>query len=324
MHILRDISDCPDALKGSVLAVGNFDGVHRGHQAVLGAALQAAREAGSPSGVMTFEPHPRSFFQPDKPLFRLTPEPLKLELFEALGLDLAVVLRFDAELSSRPAQDFVQEILVKGLAVCGAVTGSDFHFGKGRDGNPDVLRDLGRAFGFGVTIVAPEGDAGDIFSSTRAREFLRRGDPRGAAQILGYWWRIRGEVIGGDRRGAGLGFPTANIAVPEGLGLKHGIYAVRVHTRGQRYHAASYLGTRPSFDDGVPAIETFLFDYSGDLYGQAIELEVVEFLREDKKFGGPEALAQQMRSDCEKAKSILAEVENDDPLAGYPLADALG
>lgn len=324
MQVLHEIDSCPVSLRGAALAVGNFDGVHRGHQAVLRAALERAGNAGVPSGAMTFEPHPRSFFQPDQPLFRLTPEPVKLKLIETLGLDMAAVLRFDAALAGRPARDFVENILVAGLGVSHVITGSNFHFGKGRDGNPDVLRELGREFGFGVTVVAPEGGEGGVFSSTQVRECLRRGDPRGAADILGYWWRVRGEVAGGDRRGHGLGFPTANIAVPEGFALKHGIYAVRVHVNGARHHGGAYLGTRPSFGGGKPVIETFLFDYSGDLYGKTIELEVIEFLRGDEKFDSAEALVAQMKADCEAATRLLARIEADDPVRAFPLAQALG
>ena len=313
MQIIRNSSECPAAPKGSALAIGNFDGVHRGHQAVLKVAMDAANAAGNPSGVMTFEPHPRQFFQPGKPLFRLTPESMKLRLFEALNLDLAIVLDFNAQLSSLPARTFVEEILVEGLGVSHVVTGSDFQFGKGRDGNPDVLRELGEEFGFGVTIVEPQGEAGEIYSSTQVRESLRQGDIRAAAGILGYWWRITGEVIGGDKRGHGLGFPTANIAVPNGLELKHGIYAVRVYVNGARYSGASYLGTRPSFDDGKPVIETFLFDFSDDLYGQAIELEFIDFLRGDEKFDSSEQLVKQMQADCDNASTILGALENNNP-----------
>jgi len=320
MKVLHDITNCPDALRGASLAIGNFDGVHRGHQAVL----NAAREIGSPTGVMTFEPHPRVFFQPDKALFRLTPEPQKLRLFESLDLDVAVVLKFDASLASLPAADFVRDILVEGLGVSHVITGSYFHFGKGRDGNPDVLGALGKCHGFGVTIVDPQADAEGVFSSTGIREHLRQGNPRAAAQSLGYWWRVSGKVIGGDKRGTGLGFPTANIAVPDGFALKHGIYAVRVHTDKRRYDGALYLGTRPSFDDGVPVLETFLFDFEGDLYGQEIVIEVIDFLRDDKSFESAEALSVQMQIDCEKARMTLSEINAHDPIHDFALARALG
>ncbi len=319
MHVLHDYTNCPESLRGASLAIGNFDGVHRGHQAVL----NVAQEMGPPVGVMTFEPHPRSFFQQDKTLFRLTPEPLKLRLLEALGLDLAVVLKFDGDLASRPAEDFVSHILVENLRVSHVITGSDFHFGRGRDGNPDVLRALGEKYGFGVTVVDPQAGKEGVFSSTGIREKLRQGDPHGAAQNLGYWWRVAGEVIGGDKRGAGLGFPTANIAVPDGFALKHGIYAVRVHTGQGRHDGASYLGTRPSFDDGAAMLETFLFDFDGDLYGQEITIEIIDFVRDDEKFAGAEALRAQMKKDCDQARALLARINDNDPMHDFALGKAL-
>lgn len=319
MQVLHDFTDCPDALRGASLAIGNFDGVHLGHQAVLNAAL----ENDSPAGVMTFEPHPRSFFQKDKALFRLTPEPLKLRLFEALGLDMAVVLKFDGDLASRPAEDFVRHILVENLQVSHVITGSDFHFGRGRDGNPDVLCALGKKHGFGVTVVGPQEGEEGVYSSTGIREQLRQGNPRSAAQGLGYWWRVAGEVIGGDKRGAGLGFPTANIAISDGFALKYGIYAVRVHTRQGCYDGASYLGTRPSFDDGAAVLETFLFNFDGDLYGQEIAIEVIDFLRDDEKFAGAESLQAQMKKDCDKARTLLAQLNEKNPMQDFVLGKAL-
>ncbi len=323
MQIINGSDSCPDALKGASLAIGNFDGVHRGHQAVLHAALSAGLEANTQAGVMTFEPHPRDFFQPDKPVFRLTPEPLKLKLFSATGLDIAVVQTFDADLSARPAEEFVQKILVGDLGVSHVATGSNFHFGKGRDGNADVLRTLGEQHGFGVTIVEPQGEGEVAFSSSRIREYLRKGEIRAAAEDLGYWWRVRGTVMGGDRRGRLIGFPTANIEVPRGFALKHGIYAVQVRTGEGRFDGAGYLGTRPSFDDGVPVIETFLLDYSGDLYGQEIELEIVKFLRDDEKFDSPDALAKQIAADCDASRTVLSELREDDPISRFALAQAL-
>ncbi|MDA7947338.1 MAG: bifunctional riboflavin kinase/FAD synthetase [Hyphomicrobiaceae bacterium] len=323
MQIIKGSDSCPDALKGASLAIGNFDGVHRGHQVVLEAAMAAGRAAGSQAGVLTFEPHPRDFFQPAKPVFRLTPEALKLQLFGAMGLDLAVTQTFDSALSGRTAVEFVAEILVGDLGVSHVVTGSDFKFGKGRDGDAAVLRQLGDTHGFGVTIVEPQGEGEGTFSSSRIREHLRIGETATAAEELGYWWRVRGTVVGGDRRGRLIGFPTANIDVPRGFGLQHGIYAVRIHTRDGRFDGASYLGTRPSFDDGAPSIETFLFGFSGDLYGQEIELEVIRFLRPDEKFESADALVKQMTVDCEASRDVLAGLDTQDPIARFPMARAL-
>ncbi len=323
METIRGYKNFPESLKGAALAIGNFDGVHRGHQAVIRAALKAGQAAGVASGAMTFEPHPREFFQPDVQLFRLTPEPLKIALFAALGIDVATVLPFNAPLASLTAEQFAGEILVGGLGVSHVVTGNDFHFGKGREGSPETLHALGRKLGFAVTVVEPEAGPLGVFSSTQVRQRLEAGDPGGASEILGYWWRMAGTVVGGDRRGHGLGFPTANIEVPAGFGLKHGIYAVRCHAEGKRYHGASYLGTRPSFDDGEAVIETFLFGFSGDLYGTELQIEIIEFLRDDETFDSAETLKKQMQADCEKAKKLLAEIENKDLMKRFPLGNAL-
>jgi riboflavin kinase / FMN adenylyltransferase len=308
MRILRSYKSIPPALREAALAIGNFDGVHRGHRAVIAAAMAASEDAGAPAGVMTFEPHPREFFKPDAPMFRLTPETVKLELLEEMGLDLAVVLPFNAQLASLSAEAFVTEVLVEGLGVGHVVTGADFQFGKGRTGTPELLREMGGLYGFGVTVVAPQGEGDTVFSSTAIRERLAAGDMPGAAELLGYWWRVSGTVVGGDKRGHGLGFPTANITAPPGFGLARGIYAVRVRAVGIEYHGAAYFGTRPTFDDGDAVIETFLFDFSGDLYGKEIELEFIAFLRGDEKFADGAALKAQMKADCQKAEAILAEV----------------
>lgn len=324
MDVVRDHTNVPDRLREAVVAVGNFDGVHRGHQAVLTRAIETARARGAPSGVMVFEPHPRQFFQPDVPLFRLTPEALKLELFEAFGLDIAVVLAFDAGFAALSAEDFVQQVLCDGLGARHVVTGYDFQFGRGRLGTPELLGEMGAALGFGVSVVEATGEAGGAFSSSRVRQLLQDGAPEAAAEILGYWWRVAGTVSGGAKRGHGLGFPTANIAVPEGMALKHGIYAVRVFGAGSRFDAAAYLGTRPTFDDGEAVIEVFLFDFDGDLYGREIELELIAYLRDDQRFDSADALKAQMEQDCTQAREAIARIGRDDPMQRFPLARRLG
>ncbi|MCG8560983.1 MAG: bifunctional riboflavin kinase/FAD synthetase [Hyphomicrobiales bacterium] len=323
MDVVRDHTDVPDRLSGAVLAIGNFDGVHRGHQAVLLRAIEIARDAGTLAGAMVFEPHPRQFFQPDVPLFRLTPEPLKLELFEAFGLDIAVVLGFDAGFAGLAAEDFIGDVLHEGLGVRHVVTGYDFQFGRGRLGTPELLTEMGQRLGFGVTVVEATGEAGGAFSSSRVRQLLQDGSPEAAAEILGYWWRIAGTVAGGAKRGGGLGFPTANFPVADGMALKHGIYAVRVFGAGSRFDAAAYLGTRPTFDDGKPVFEVFLFDFNGDLYGQEIELELIAYLREDARFDSAEDLKAQMQLDCARAREAIARVAADDPMARFPLGRRL-
>jgi len=306
MEVLHGWRDIPARFKGASLAIGNFDGMHRGHRAVLDAA-KAAAGPGTPVGAMVFEPHPRKFFQPDKPMFLLTPLARKLELLASCGLDLATVLPFDETLAGLNADAFVHDVLVEGFGISHATTGYDFFFGKQRQGNPAVLRSLGERFGFGVTIVEAVGHSGEIFSSTRIREMLAEGDVAGAAVMLGAWWQVEGVVESGAGRGAGLGFPTANIRLGEGQSLSHGIYAVRVRVDGTWHHGAAYLGTRPTFDAGAPLLETFLFDFDGNLYGSTIAVEFVEFVRPDAKFRSGTDLAAQMRADCERAREILAQ-----------------
>ncbi len=322
MEILNHYNEATPAQMGSCLAIGNFDGVHRGHQEVLETALRIADRNGFPAGVMAFEPHPRVFFQPRRPLFRLTSLRAKLELFEIMGLDLAAVMKFDAEMASLTAEDFVRKILVEGFGVNHVVTGFNFFFGKGRTGTPQVLHELGRKYGFGVTTVEVQGEAGDRFSSSRVRELLQEGDPRGAAEMLGYWWRIRGTVTGGARRGTWLGFPTANITLKNSEEFHHGIYAVRVYINDQVFHGAAYLGTRPTFDKGNPVLETFLFDFHKDIYGQEILIELIEFIREDARFRDEKELKENMRQDCEQARDILQKIEKNDPMLKYPLGKA--
>jgi riboflavin kinase/FMN adenylyltransferase len=305
----------PEPCRHSSFAIGNFDGVHRGHQAVLARAIDYARAQGCAAGVMVFEPHPRKFFQPEKPFFRLTSLERKLALFERAGLDFAAVLPFDARLASLGAEQFVEAVIVEGFAAAHVVTGASFFFGKGRDGNPAVLKALGERHGFAVSTVAPVGDSGEIFSSTRIRELLAEGDVKSAGEMLGHWWRVSGVVQSGAGRGTGLGYPTANIALDEGQSLKHGIYAVWVYHAGQRYAGAAYLGTRPTFDAGAPVLEIFLLDFSGNLYGARIEVEFIAFVRGDAKFKSAEALIEQMNRDCARSREILMQPSAQQPPA---------
>lgn len=306
MDIIRGWHDVAPALKGASLAIGNFDGVHRGHRAVLDAARLAAHRLGGAAGAMVFEPHPRKFFQPAKPLFLLTPLERKLALFRECGLAMTAVLPFDAELASLSAEDFVREVLVGAFGIRHAVTGYDFFFGKGREGTPEKLRTFGERYGFGVSVVEAVGDSGEIFSSTRIRELLAEGNVAAAAEMLGAWWTVSGMVESGAGRGTGLGFPTANIRLDRDQALGHGIYAVRVRLDGQRHDAAAYLGTRPTFDAGPPLLEVFLFDFEGNLYGRTIEVEFIGFVRPDAKFRSGTDLAAQMQVDVAKAREILA------------------
>ncbi len=305
MIVLEGIGNAPPEARRASLAIGNFDGVHRGHRALLEAAKSAAAASGGKAGVILFEPNPREFFQPDKPHFRLTPLPRKLELIEASGLDLAVVLRFDRALAELSADAFIDEVLVQGLSVAHVVIGYDFRFGKGRTGDPEMLRSAGAARGFGVTVVAQVAGGGEVFSSSAIRAELAQGDVKGAAEMLGHYWRVTGTVIGGAKRGTILGFPTANIALAPNTALAHGIYAVRVTADGKTHSGAAYLGTRPTFDDGAPLLEVFLFDFHGDLYGREIAVDFIDHIRADRRFDSAEALKAQMQRDCDRARAIL-------------------
>lgn len=323
MEIVREWREQPAQTRGAALAIGNFDGVHRGHQALLARAQEIARARGVSAGAMVFEPHPRSFFQPERTFFQLTPLARKLRLLELFGLDVVAVVRFDASLAGLTAEEFVQQVLVDGLQVGHAVAGYNFFFGKGRGGNPTLLQDLGARARIGVDIVEAVGGAGEVFSSTRARESLAEGDPRGAAQVLGYWWRVAGEVTSGAARGRDLGFPTANITLADDQALRHGIYAVRVHVDGEIRHGAAYLGTRPTFDDGPAILETFLLEYEGNLYGKRLEVEFIEYIRDDARFPDADSLVEQMRIDCEKSARVLRQVDANDPMLSFPLGRAL-
>ncbi len=306
MDVFYGYDHVPPDARGASVAIGNFDGVHRGHQALIARACLEAEPLGARTGAVVFEPHPREFFQPARPLFTLTPLPQKLKLLEQYGVDVTFVLPFAHELAQMSAEAFVERVLVEGLGIRHVVIGHDFLFGKSRAGNAQQMAELGKTLGFGVSIVAPVGSGGEVYSSSAVRAELAQGDVEGAAQMLGHRWKVEGIVQGGARRGTGLGYPTANIALGKGAALAHGIYAVHVGFEGNRYQAAAYLGTRPTFDDGSPVLEVFLFDFDGDLYGRPIEVEFVAFLRGDRKFDSLEALKAQMDIDCARAREVLA------------------
>ncbi len=302
--VVRDAA--PDgALRGAVLAMGNFDGVHRGHQAVIAAAIARARGLGQPAGVLTFEPHPRDFFNPGEPLFRLTDEAAKLRLLAANGLDGTVVLTFDAALASLTAEDFVARILVGRFAVSGVVIGFNFHFGKNRTGSPDFLAAQGRKYGFAVDVVAPFELNGRPVSSGPIRDALAAARLDDAAALLGFPWFVSGEVRHGDKRGRELGFPTANLSLDAACGLRHGVYAVRVGLGDRRYDGVANFGRRPMFDSGVVLLEVFLFDFAGDLYGRQIDVAFIEWIRDEAAFGSVDELVRAMNDDAAKARAAL-------------------
>lgn len=306
MLVVRGYDHVPPEAQGAVLAIGNFDGVHKGHQALIAAAVKEARAHGRRSGALLFEPHPREYFRPDEDHFHLTSLDRKLRILEGLGLDLAVVLEFGPELANLDAEAFIERVLVSGLHVSHIVIGYHFFFGRNRGGTSEMLRLAGEKAGFGVTVVGPVAADGEVFSSTAVRLKLAEGNVKAAAAVLGRLWSVEGKVVGGAKRGTGLGFPTANIPMPKGTALGHGIYAVRVDLDGTKLDGAAYLGTRPTFDNGMPVLEVFLFDFDGDIYGRNIRVTFVDHIRPDRKFDSPEALVAQMTADCDRAREILA------------------
>lgn len=307
----------PESLKGGVIAIGNFDGVHRGHQTVLNRALELSRERGIPALVLTFEPHPRSVFRPDQPVFRLTPAPLRARLLEAMGFHSVIEYPFDREFSNRSAEEFVRSILVEWLGASEVVTGFDFHFGKGREGGPAFMMEAGKRHGFGVTLIDAFRDEGaEVVSSSRIRSLLREGDVAQAAGLLGYRFTVEAEVIKGQQLGRTLGFPTANMALPPEAELKPGIYAVRLRRPdGSLHDGVASFGYRPTVtDDGAALLETFVFDFSGSLYGEHCRVSFFGHLRDELKFAGLDPLVEQIRKDEEEARALLSGMTPISPL----------
>ncbi|QKV19214.1 bifunctional riboflavin kinase/FAD synthetase [Oricola thermophila] len=310
------LQDLPDRLRGAVIAIGNFDGVHRGHQTVLETALGFAREHDCPALVLTFEPHPRRLFQPDRPLFRITPAAMKAHILGRLGFDGVVELAFTREFAGLTADQFVDEILVGGFAARQVVTGFDFHFGRNRQGGPAFLMEAGETRGFHVTLVdAFRDEVAEVVSSSRVRERLGSGDLAGANDLLGYRYRVAGEVVRGKQLGRTLGFPTANMALPDDVMLRHGIYAVRfIRADGSIHDGVASFGRRPTVDeDGAALLETHVFGFDEEIYGETCTVALCAFLRDEEKFDTLEALTEQMRRDAEEARAILSALQ---PLSG--------
>jgi riboflavin kinase/FMN adenylyltransferase len=313
--VVRD-APAPDALRGAVTAIGNFDGVHRGHRTVIEAAQARARELGRPAVALTFEPHPRAVLRPGHPFFRLSDEATKLRLLAATGLTGAFVVRFDAALASLPADAFVQNILIDRFGIAGAVIGFNFHFGANREGSPQFLAQQGAQRGFAVDVLPQLEDEGRPVSSQAVRAALAGGRMVEAAELLGYPWLISGPVIEGDQRGRTLGYPTANMRPDPGCGLRHGIYAVRVGIGDKRYDGVANFGRRPMYQLDTPLLETFLFDFSDDLYGQRLDVAFIAFIRDEMKFDSAEALVDRMDLDSRLAREALAKQPDAFPPLG--------
>jgi riboflavin kinase/FMN adenylyltransferase len=309
----RGLDGIPPALTGGVVAIGNFDGVHLGHKAVLAAAREEANGQDLPALALTFEPHPRSFFKPDQPIPRLTPPREKRLLLSHEALEGMVELNFDASLAALTADEFVSEVLVEKLGVAGVVVGWDFHFGKNRGGTPEFLKEAGLRHGFQVRVVQPFGQ-GQAVSSSAIRALLRKGDVASANALLGHRWFVMAEVVHGEKRGRELGYPTANMEMSPETPLAEGIYAVRVAFDGQIHPGVANFGRRPQFHvNAPPLLESYIFDFKGDLYGRTLGVEFIARLRGEEKFAGVEELISQMHRDAVEARRIVAGPA--DPLA---------
>jgi riboflavin kinase / FMN adenylyltransferase len=322
--IIRDSTPPVAIPRGAVVAMGNFDGVHLGHRAVIAAALQMARIQGRPALAVTFEPHPRRFFSPNTPQFRLSDERAKLRLLAGTGLEGAVVMTFDKNRAGTTAKDFIHHDLIDRLGVSGVAVGYDFHFGKGRVGSPSLLVNEAPRLGIEVD-VQPHIDIDERpVSSSAIRMALAEGQIEDATAMLGGPWFITGEVIHGDKRGRDLGYPTANIRLDNNCGLKHGIYAVRVgreqgRNQGKhqlRFNGVASFGRRPTFDNGAPLLEIFLFDFDGDLYGATLDVAFISFIRDELKFDSVDALVARMDEDSTRARAALAAAPDAFPRLG--------
>ena len=307
LTVVREDARVPAALKGAVVAIGNFDGVHRGHRELIARAGAIAAARGAPAAILTFSPHPRAFFAPGKPFFRITPLPEKIAVIERLALDGIVIRRFDAALAGTSAADFFERFVLAEIGASGVVVGHDFQFGRGREGTPEVLSGLCARHGLACDIVPAVEETGAAISSSAIRRALTEGDIAWSNRLLGYRWFVLGEVRHGEKRGRDLGYPTANMRLSEACGLRHGIYAVRMRIDGAMRDGVASFGRRPTFDNGAPLLETFLFDFEGDLYGKQVGVEFVGWIRGEERFESVEALIAQMDADSLRARELLAQ-----------------
>ncbi len=309
MRIFRHFTGVPEADRGAVVALGNFDGLHRGHQHVIGTARDIARTDGRKFGVLTFEPHPRTFFGKETEPFRLTTFRIKVRELQALGVDVLFVLRFDEGIAHRPAESFVKDILHDGIGASHVVVGYDFAFGAGREGNSQFLASRGEELGFRATAVgAAKDEVEEIYSSTLIRKYLQNGQPQRAAALLGHLWEVEGRVRMGQQLGRTIGFPTANVDLGNSIRPARGVYSIRAGLRGEDgirwYDGVANLGVRPTVDGDGLVLEVNLFDFEGDLYGRYLRVAFVDYLRPEKKFDGLDELKAQIAEDARQARDL--------------------
>ena len=300
--------DIPEQLKNAVVVIGNFDGVHIAHQKVIGKAKEIAKKQKLPVVALSFEPHPRTLFKPESPVFRLTPQNMKARILEAYGIDGLVILPFTSELANTTAEQFIQTYLINHIAAAHITIGFNLHFGKNREGSPQFLKQKGEELGFGVTIVEEcTDDTQQPISSSRIRRCIGQGNVEEAAKMLGYRWTLNADIIKGEQIGRTLGYPTANMQLEPECRLANAIYAVRLRNNenNKLYNAVASFGRRPTFDNGPKLFETFIFDFDEDIYGKNVEVSLFEFIRKEEKFDGEKELKKQMVMDEQKAREIL-------------------
>jgi riboflavin kinase/FMN adenylyltransferase len=323
MRIFRHYLGLPEFARGCAVALGNFDGVHLGHQTVIRTAQEAAAKLGTRPALLTFEPHPRQFFRPDQPPFQLTPLNTKVRHLRDLGIEVMFVLHFDETLSKVSARDFVDQVLVEGLAARHLVVGNNFVFGFNRAGSTAMLEREAAEGRFGITVVPPVLDAaGRVCSSTNIRSDLAEGKPEAAARLLGRCWEVEGRVVEGDKRGRTIGFPTANIGLADYVHPKYGVYAVwaGVDKGGttEWHPGVANVGVRPTFEGAKANVETYIFDIAQDLYSELLRVAFVRHLRPEQKFSGIEEIRTQIARDCRAARDVFEEIAND-TLLGPPV-----
>jgi riboflavin kinase/FMN adenylyltransferase len=317
MRIFRHVAGLPDFVRGTSVAIGNFDGVHLGHQAVISEAAAHAADLGTSLSVITFEPHPRRFFRPEEPPFQLTPLRSKVRRLGAIGVDNLLVVHFDAETSKLSHDAFVDTFVTGGFEARHVTVGYDFVFGAGRQGTVDYLRERARAGGFGFSAIEPVKDASEtVYSSTNIRNCLADGNPLGAARLLGRPWEIEGRVIKGDQRGRQIGFPTANVALEDYVEPALGVYAVwaGIEEGGvTTWHpGCANVGRRPTFDKEDVNVEVYIFDFTDDIYDKLLRVALVEYIRPEKKFDGIAHLREQIALDSHDARALLDSIADGD------------
>ena len=317
MQLVRHSSGVPASARGGVVTIGNFDGVHLGHRAVVGAARRIASEMDAPLAAVTFEPHPRRYFQPGAPAFELTPLRGNKRQLDVLGIETVRLVHFDESVASAPPERFVEQVIVAGLEARHVVVGYDFVFGRGRSGNVELLTALGADHGFAVTSIDPvKVEGGPVYSSTNIRASLAGGDPRAAAKLLGRCWEIEAKVVTGDRRGRTIGFPTANLSIDGYLEPAIGVYAVWAgieRADGTVWHmGCANIGRRPTFGGADVVVEAHLFDFAEDIYDQSLRVALVDYLRPERNFSGIDELQAQIAEDCTAARGLLESLSPGD------------